>query len=139
MLILNTRLVEYKPPPTDHTCPVDVARSRLLPPTGLFFHIAMRQFSKCQHHPWIDCACARRSHSCPAGRIPGGECERKRKTAEILRPKHLSVHNHREGAACPEPAAVFEQDMVSGNMEDVGGQLLASLSHFLLFVLLPVC
>lgn len=37
MLILNTRLVEYKPPPTDHTCPVDVARSRLLPPTGLFF------------------------------------------------------------------------------------------------------
>ncbi|KAG7502733.1 hypothetical protein JOB18_025347 [Solea senegalensis] len=27
----------------------------------LFFHIAMRQFSKCQHHPWTECACARRS------------------------------------------------------------------------------
>lgn len=63
-------------------CPPDVARGRVMccTPSGIFvfFSIAMRQTSKCQHHLCIYCACARRSHSCPAGSIPGGVSERKR-------------------------------------------------------------
>lgn len=79
----------------------------------------MRQFSKCQHHPRTDCACARRSHSCPAGRIPGGESERKRKTDEICgRGPHIFQPKGTSGPS--KPGAAFQRDMVSVHTDDVG-------------------
>lgn len=119
------------PPVSSQTRPAGVAKHpftyfRLSP-------IAMRQFCNCQHHPRTDCACARRSHSRPAVRIPGGESERRRK--KWFSKPTLDIYSQHLRAVRPGPAR-FASGIWWVERRRMKVYLVASPSQFAILLLL---